>query len=187
MQDIQRVLDFWFRAEDHPDYGKPRPEWFKKDSKFDDTIKQQFLFLFVKAKEGQLLYWTESKNGCLALILLFDQFSRNMFRDTPDAFATDGKALEIARLMISSGFFDELASFQKTFAALPFEHSESLQDQKKSMELFKDFGDENAVNYAERHFDIVEKFGRFPHRNDILGRHSTDDEIAFLSQPNSSF
>ncbi|MEH6476911.1 MAG: DUF924 family protein [Sneathiella sp.] len=187
MDDFQKVLDFWFYPEDHPEYGDTRVEWFKKDPEFDKAVSQKFLFLYVKAKEGQLLHWTENKKGCLALILLFDQFSRNMFRGSAESFATDGKAREIARLVQSSGFFTDLAPFQKTFAALPFEHSEDLQDQEKSMKLFQEFGSKEEILYAERHYEIIAKFGRFPHRNIDLDRPSTEAELKFLSEANSSF
>ncbi|MBL4666609.1 MAG: DUF924 domain-containing protein [Sneathiella sp.] len=187
MHDFQKILNFWFHPEDHPDYGTARVEWFRKDPKFDAEIKQNFLFLYVKAKEGQLLQWTENRQGCLALILLFDQFSRNMFRDSPDAFQTDGKAREIARLVLSNGFFNDYKPLEKTFIVLPLEHSENMPDQKKSVELFKSFGNENEITYAERHYDVIAKFDRFPHRNEVLSRVSSEDEITFLSGPNSSF
>ncbi len=187
MSDIQDILDFWFLPKSHKDYGSPRDEWFQKNDKFDAEIKNRFLSLYQQAKEGKLLQWTETKEGTMALILIFDQFSRNMFRDTPDAFATDGKARDLARHMLAAGHYNNLMDQEKAFAALPFEHSEKLADQKKSVELFKEIGSENYLDYAIKHYDIIKKFGRFPHRNKILRRKSTKEELEFLSQPGSSF
>ncbi|MBL4906650.1 MAG: DUF924 domain-containing protein [Sneathiella sp.] len=187
MYDYQSVLDFWFYPPCHDLYGEKRPEWFTINPEFDKAIIKQFGTDFKRAENGNFLAWTDTKEGCLALILIFDQFSRNMFRETPKAFATDTKARELARYMVRAGFFDELAPFQKNFAALPFEHSEDLAEQIFSVKLFKSFGDDDAILYAVRHHDIIEKFARFPHRNKILGRQSTEDEIEFLKQPNSSF
>lgn len=187
MQEYQNILDFWFLPKNHPSFGSKRMEWFKKDPDFDASIRQNFESIFAQAENGDLLHWADSKDGSLALILLFDQFSRNMFRDTARAFATDGKGREIAHHMISQGFFDALPDFQKTFAALPFEHSEDLEDQELAVRLFKNFGDDEAILYAVRHQDIIKEFGRFPHRNESLNRQSTKEEIEFLKQPNSSF
>jgi len=187
MSDIQDILDFWFLPKSHKDYGTARREWFQKNSEFDAEIKKRFLNLYQQAKAGKLLSWTETKEGTLALILIFDQFSRNMFRDTPEAFATDGKALELARHMLAAGHFKNLMVHEKAFAALPFEHSEKLEDQEKSVELYKEMGSENYLDFAIKHYDIIKKFGRFPHRNKILRRKSTKAELEFLSQPGSSF
>jgi uncharacterized protein (DUF924 family) len=187
MDRIQEILDFWFLPEDHKDYGKPRETWFKKDDGFDAEIRDRFLVDFEKAEAGEYLDWTESARGSLALILLFDQFTRNMFRESPRAFSADGKAREIARHMLSCGFYNELDPVQKQFAALPFEHSEDMEDQKLSLQLFRELGSDELVDYAERHYVIVERFGRFPHRNAQLGRQSTKEEEAFLKEPNSSF
>ncbi len=187
MYEYQPILDFWFLPITHENYGGKRSEWFQKDPEFDREIITRFKLLFDKAENGDLLDWTETKTGSLALILLFDQFSRNMFRDSPKAFSADVKAREIARHMLEKGQFADLEGFQKNFAALPFEHSEKLEDQVFSVELFKSFGDEDALLYAVRHHDIIKKFDRFPHRNKIMGRPSTADEIEFLKQPNSSF
>lgn len=187
MDRIQEILDFWFLPEDHAEYGKPREAWFKKDDGFDAEIREHFLDDFEKAESGAYLDWTESARGSLALILLFDQFTRNMFRDSPRAFDADGKAREIARHMLSRGYYDELSTVQKQFATLPFEHSEDLEDQKLSMQLFEKLGSDELLDYAERHYVIIEKFGRFPHRNEQLGRQNTEEEEAFLKEPNSSF
>ncbi|MFT6558430.1 DUF924 family protein [Sneathiella sp.] len=187
MKRQQEILDFWFLPPAHPDYGKPREEWFSKNEEFDALVRDNFLEDFSKATEGHYLDWTDTDMGCLALILLLDQFSRNMFRDDPKAFSADAKAREIARHMIDRGYFDGLSALHKKFAALPFEHSENLHDQEYSMTLFKAFGGEVDIDYAQRHYDIIKKFGRFPHRNAVLNRQSTDEERAFLKTPGSSF
>lgn len=183
----QEILDFWFLPKDHPDHGKPRSVWFEKSPAFDEEIRARFLNDFEKAAAGELLGWTDTAKGSLALILLFDQFTRNMFRDTARAFSADGKARAIARHMLETGFYDGLSAVEKQFAALPFEHSEDLADQELSLELFRGIGDPEALDYAERHHAIIARFGRFPHRNRALGRATTPEEEAFLKQPNSSF
>lgn len=187
MDRIQEILDFWFLPPDHENYGQPREEWFVKNAEFDAEIRDRFLSDFEKAENGEYLDWTDSARGSLALILLFDQFTRNMFRQSPRAFSADGKAREIARHILSTGFYEELNLVEKQFAALPFEHSENLKDQKLSLKLFGEMGNENLLDYAQRHYAIIEKFGRFPHRNRQLGRQSTPEEEAFLNEPNSSF
>lgn len=187
MTDYTDILDFWFLPPSHPNYGTDRTEWFQKDDAFDAQIKNQFENVYQQATAGELLAWTDHKEGTLALILVFDQFSRNMYRGSPDAFATDGKALELANHMQDRGFFSQLTDFQKTFAALPFEHSEQLADQERSVALFKESASDTQIDYAIKHKEIIEKFGRFPHRNAVLGRDSTPSEIAFLKTPGSSF
>jgi uncharacterized protein (DUF924 family) len=181
------ILDFWFLPKSHPDHGTNRPQWFQKNDDFDAEITARFLQTYEKARKGELLSWCDHKEGTLALILVFDQFPRNMFRGSPKSFETDAKALELARHMMSSGFFDQLQDFEKTFAVLPFEHSEDLDDQLKSVQLFKDFAADLQIEYAHKHKVIIEKFGRFPHRNAVLGRQSTLEEIEFLKTPGSSF
>ncbi len=187
MDQQQEILDFWFLPKDHPEYGQSRDVWFQKDDGFDAEIRDRFLSVFEDGVVGRLLSWTDTKEGSLALIILFDQFSRNMFRGQARAFSADGKAREIARHIIARGFYEEMTDKEKQFAILPFEHSEDLEDQKYSLQLFQAIGDEELIHYARAHLDIIEKFGRFPHRNDILGRESTAEEKAFLETPNSSF
>ncbi|MBO6825943.1 MAG: DUF924 domain-containing protein [Sneathiella sp.] len=187
MKQIRDILDFWFLPTSHPDHGEDRKEWWQKNDDFDNEIKINFLKTFEAAENGELLHWCDTAEGSLALVILLDQFPRNMFRDTPRAFASDGKAREIARHIQKSGYFESYGAKHKCFAALPFEHSENLKDQHQSISLFEKIGDENALDFAHRHLVIIEKFGRFPHRNDILGRKSSEAEIEFLQQPNSSF
>jgi uncharacterized protein (DUF924 family) len=183
----QDILDFWFLPKDHPDHGQNRDVWFQKNEAFDTEIKTRFLSLFEEGASGNLLSWTDTKEGSLALIILFDQFSRNMFRGDARAFSADGKAREIARHILDRGFYEEMTEKEKQFAILPFEHSEDLEDQKFCLKLFQEIGDEELIRYAQAHLDIIEKFGRFPHRNETLGRESTHEEKAFLETPGSSF
>ncbi|MEH6546576.1 MAG: DUF924 family protein [Sneathiella sp.] len=187
MDRVQDVLDFWFLPESHPEFGKTRTEWFTKNLEFDMQIKSLFLPDLEAAAAGYRLVWTETMKGCIASIILFDQFPRNIFRNSKRAFATDRKALEISRHMITSGYFGDLNLVQKQFVILPFEHSENMDDQKQALQLFTDTGNDNLISYAQAHFDIIEKFGRFPHRNKVLERTSTPAEEEFLKQPGSSF
>ncbi|WP_169570198.1 DUF924 family protein [Sneathiella limimaris] len=187
MTSYQEILDFWFLPENHPDHGRERAEWFQKNEEFDRQIKDQFQDVYEKAKQGYLLSWTDHKAGTLALIILFDQFTRNMFRGDKQAFESDGKARELARHMISSGFYEKLSKTEQCFAALPFEHSEDIEDQIYSVSLFEAIGDPVKLDYAIRHKDIIEKFGRFPHRNEALGRKNTPEEEEYLAQPGAGF
>ena len=186
------VLDFWFLPADHAGYGAYRPEWFRKDDAFDAAIRESFgafveVALAEPAGEG-------SDETLLARILLLDQFTRNVFRGTPRAFAGDAQALQIAESLVTAGRDKNLSPWQRWFAYLPFEHSESLLDQERSVALFAALRREmrheafdSAYDYAQRHRDVIVRFGRFPHRNAILGRESTIEEIEFLKQPGSSF
>lgn len=190
---IQAVLEFWFGLPGVDDsYEHRRKFWFGKQPEFDTAIRQQFLRLYEQAAAGELDRWPETPEGRLALILVLDQFSRNMFRDTPQAFATDSKALALAQQGVSAGFDHHLTPLQRIFFYLPFEHSEQLADQIESLKLFDrlriDAPELSDVwDYALRHQAVIKRFGRFPHRNAILGRGSTPEEAAFLQQPGSSF
>lgn len=174
----QAVLDFWFRGEE------PRKEWFQKDPAFDAEIARRFLALHEVAAAGGLADWRRSPGDCLALIILLDQFPRNMFRGTAKAFATDAMALDAAKHAVDTGLDRSMSEVERTFAYLPFEHSENLADQERALELFA--GNPN-FEWARKHWEIVRRFGRFPHRNAILGRESTAAEIEFLKQPGSGF
>lgn len=187
MDRAQAILDFWFLPEGHPDFGITRSEWFTKNPDFDTQLKTLFLSDLKAAAAGYRLNWTESVKGCLALILLFDQFPRNIFREHKRAFETDGKALEISRHLMARGFYGELNLVQKQFVILPFEHSEDMNNQIRSLQLFSETGNDHLISYAQAHYDIIEKFGRFPHRNRLLGRVCTPAEEEFLRQPGSSF
>ncbi|MGD1850665.1 MAG: DUF924 family protein [Cyanophyceae cyanobacterium] len=187
----QDVLDFWFDESDSEIYGKARKEWFIKDSTFDAEIKQNFGPVLNQASVGKLDHWRDKPLSCLALVVILDQFSRNLFRRQPEAFAQDSKALEIAREAIARQFDQNLLPVQRVFFYLPFEHSEAIADQLESLRLFKTLeGDPECgsfVTYAQKHYEVIEKFGRFPHRNVILGRENTAAEEEFLKQPGSAF
>lgn len=186
--DLSRhILDFWFGAPDSADFGKPREAWFKADDAFDAEIRRRFEAALDEAHAGSHDGLAATPEGALALTILLDQFPRNIYRGTPRAFAFDPQALAVARQALAAGHDQAVAPFQRTFLYLPFEHSESLADQERSVALFEALGDENGLDYAVRHRDIIARFGRFPHRNAILGRESTPEELSFLEQPNSSF
>jgi uncharacterized protein (DUF924 family) len=174
----QEVLDFWFRGDE------PRKEWFQKDPAFDAEIVQRFSALQSLAASGELAHWRTSARDCLALIILLDQFPRNMFRGTASAFATDAMALEAAKHAVQAGYDRAMAEVERTFVYLPFEHSEDFVDQERALELFA--GNAN-YEWARRHWEVIRRFGRFPHRNAVLGRESTAAEIEFLKEPGSSF
>jgi len=172
------VLHFWF--------GEHPKDWFVKNPAFDTQIRSRFLALHEEAAAGQLAHWADEAASCLALVIVLDQFPRNMFRGEARAFATDPLALAAARVILERGWNKAMAQAEQLFAFLPFEHSESLADQVLCCELTKDF-DPEQLRYAIRHREIIERFGRFPHRNGILGRESTAAEIEFLKQPGSAF
>lgn len=188
---VEAILNFWFLSPDHPDYGKPQKFWFIKNPEVDAEIKRLFLGDYEQAANGKLDVWRESPQSCLALILLLDQVSRNLFRGTPQAFATDNQALATAQFAVQSGFDRNLLPVQRWFIYLPFEHSEDLQMQSQSVALFEQLKDDqdsaSPIDYAILHYQVIERFGRFPHRNQILGRESTPEEVEFLKQPGSSF
>ena len=187
------VLDFWFLPPDHPGHGAYRPEWFRKDEAFDTVIRERFGAAVEAALSGPAAVDAPDAD-LLATILLLDQFTRNIFRGTPQAFDGDPQALKIAESLVASGRDKNLSPWQRWFAYLPFEHSESLLEQERSAALFTALAREmrheafdSACDYALRHREVIVRFGRFPHRNAILGRESTAAEIEFLEQPGSSF
>lgn len=188
---VTSVLDFWFGAATDSTYGQPRPDWFRKSAAFDDTIRDRFLDIHTQATQNQLTTWQTQPLTCLALLVVLDQFSRNLFRGTPQAFAADPQALIIAKGAIAQGFDQTLLPIQRWFYYLPLEHSEDLADQVQCLGLFEQLrGDPTSastIDYAYRHHEVIKRFGRFPHRNAILGRESTAAELEFLSQPGSSF
>lgn len=187
----QEILDFWFGRTDELDYGIPKDFWFRSTPEFDTLVRNQFFLEYEKAALGQLDDWKSTPESSLALILLLDQFPRNMFRGTPQAFATDWEALTIAHQVIAQGFDQKLLPVQRWFIYCPFEHSENLDHQHKAVDLFMSLSNHpdsaEAIEYAMRHRDIISRFGRFPHRNAILRRPSTADEKEFLKQPESGF
>jgi uncharacterized protein (DUF924 family) len=182
------VLDFWFGREGEPGYGEFREAWFTKDPEFDQRVRDRFEALHEAAAAGELDDWKEEARSCLALVILLDQLPRNMYRGDPRSYATDYKAQETAEHAVDRAFDRELPAFQRMFLYMPFMHSEDLAHQRRSVELFRALGGENdATGYAVRHMEIVERFGRFPHRNEVLGRQTTPEEAEFLTQPGSSF
>ena len=187
------VLDFWFLPPGAPGHGAYRTEWFRKDPAFDAAIRGRFRNDVEAALAGERDDWNAGGEGCLALILLLDQFTRNIFRDTPRAFAGDAKALTLAGGAIADGRDRALSPLRRWFLYLPFMHSESLPVQERCVALFRGLREEGGtafdspLDYAVRHRDVIARFGRFPHRNGILGRPSTREEIEFLSLPGSSF
>ncbi|MEB2843327.1 DUF924 family protein [Rhizobiales bacterium RZME27] len=176
----EQVLNFWF--EELGEQG-----WFQPPEGLDDVIRDRFSGWHREMAQGDLSGFHSSARHRLAAILVLDQFPRNMYRATPLAFATDWLALREARLLVDAGLDRELDVHSRCFSYLPFEHSEDLADQDRSVQLFSDLGDANYLEYAERHRNVVRRFGRFPHRNAYLGRQSTDVEIDYLSQPGSGF
>jgi uncharacterized protein (DUF924 family) len=184
------VLQFWFGD------ARPlaeRPEWFRKSDAFDHEIAERFGPLIDRALRGELTAWPEeSAETALAQVIVLDQFTRNVFRNTPRAFAGDPLALTTARAMLAHGRDVELAPVQRVFIYLPLEHAEDLRLQEESVRLFTQLQAETPdtqgwLDYAQRHRDVIARFGRFPHRNAILGRSSTPEELSFLSQPGSGF
>jgi len=186
----EAILDFWFGAPGTTGYGAERAQWFRKDSAFDETIRTRFGAAIETAIAGGFADWTDDR-GLLARVLLLDQFTRNVYRDTPRAFAGDVLALELARGAVERGVDRGLIPVERWFVYLPFEHAEDVAAQEMGLEQFTRLRDETGFGgplpWAQRHADVIHRFGRFPHRNAILGRASTPEEIAFLSTPGSSF
>lgn len=174
------VLNFWFDPAHHP-------FWFAKSDDFDKKICTEFGVLIDKAGTGELWDWRADSYGRLAEILILDQFTRNIHRGTPDAFKYDPVALILAQEAIAKADFADLPTAFQKFTAMPFMHSESLSVHEMAVEIFKKIGDETTLDFEYQHKAIIEQFGRYPHRNAILGRISTQAELEFLRQPNSSF
>jgi len=179
---VARVLDFWF--------GQGNDElWFKRSEAFDAAVRAALAEDYERAAAGAYDAWVETAQGCLALVLLLDQVPRNLFRDDPRAFATDARALAVARRAVAEGLDRRISSqSQRSFLYLPFEHSERLADQEECCRLMAALdGNPEWAEWAVKHRDVIARFGRFPHRNAVLGRDSSPAEQAFLSQPRSSF
>lgn len=174
------LLRFWFVT-------AGRERWFATDAAFDREIEARFAGLVPEAAAGRLDAWRGDARGALALCLILDQLPRNLWRGTARAFATDAQALQVARDAIAAGFDHGLPPEERLFFYLPFEHSEAMADQDRSVELAANLGDAEWLDYAHRHRAVIRRFGRFPHRNTALGRESTPAELAFLKEPGSSF
>ncbi|AWL12363.1 Mannosyl-oligosaccharide 1,2-alpha-mannosidase [Saliniradius amylolyticus] len=176
----QQVIEFWFN-EIEPS------QWFKKDDSFDALLRRRFSKLHSQAAQCELWRWRKTASGSLAEIIVLDQFSRNMFRDTKAAFDYDALALALAQSAINKGQDIELSPTQRSFMYMPFMHSESAVIHEQALELFTQLGIKDNLDFEIKHKQIIDRFGRYPHRNDTLGRTSTPEEKAFLLQPGSGF
>lgn len=190
MTDYEEVLDYWFG--DGSDAARRQRElWFAGNWRVDAQVRERFLARVEQAERGELAHWQERADACLALVVVLDQFPLMIFRGEARGYADGALALPVARRLVARGFDAAFGPSQRLFAYLPFEHSEDLADQELALELFGRVrhlpGMEMAYDYALRHWEIIKRFGRFPHRNDALGRPSTPAEIEFLKQPGSRF
>lgn len=180
MTTLTTLLHFWFTEID-------RTLWFKKDADFDSLLAERFGALHAQACLAELSDWRDTPQGRLAEIIVLDQFSRNLFRDSPRAFAQDGMALVLAQEAVRCGADAALSAQERVFLYMPYMHSESLAVHETAVELFTRNGIQNNLDFELKHKAIIERFGRYPHRNAVLGRASTPEEIAFLQQPGSAF
>lgn len=180
MKAPEDILAFWF--------GELQPaQWFRPDAALDASIAARFGNTLVALRLVVPAAWTATARGTLAAVIVLDQFPRNIHRGTPGAFASDADALRLASNAIGKGLDLELTEVERQFLYLPYQHAEDLAVQERSLELYRALGNANVLDFATRHRDIIGRFGRFPHRNAILGRASTAEEAAFLQQPGSSF
>ena len=188
---IQQILDFWFGEQGSAEHGAARELWFRKDAAVDAEIRSRFGAAVETALAGGYADWTAMPQGTLARILMLDQFTRNIYRDTAGAFAGDALALQTADAAVARGDDAALIAVERWFLYMPFEHAESLAAQQRSLELFARLRDESGLaaplEWAEKHAAIVRRFGRYPHRNAVLGRESTPEESAFLLEAGSRF
>lgn len=174
------ILTFWFE-EITP------PQWWKKDEALDRLITERFAEIHRRAALCELFEWRKDAHGRLAEVIVLDQFSRNMFRNFPLSFAYDALALALAQEAVAVGADKSLNQAERSFLYMPYMHSESLKIHEIAAELFRNSGNQNSLDFELKHKAIIERFGRYPHRNSILGRISTDEEIEFLKQPGSGF
>ena len=184
------VLDFWFGAPGGPDYGKTRPLWFTKSVATDELLRGRFGRTVESALSGEIDDWAQTPQGVLASIIVLDQFTRNIYRDTPRSFAGDGQALRLASDLVDRNDDRPLTLVARWFAYMPFEHSEFLHDQLESVRLFQQLAKEGLpepLPWAIKHCEVIQRFGRFPHRNSIIGRDSTAEEVEYLKEPGSRF
>ena len=176
----QDFLDFWFSP-------AAEPNWFVKSAEFDALLAEKFTDVLQQAAQGELWTWRETPAGRLAEIIVLDQLSRNLYRNDPRAFAQDGMALVLAQEMIHLKLDQDLNLTERRFLYMPFMHSESKLIHEFALKLFQRLGNEINLSFEKKHKLIIDRFGRYPHRNAILGRNSTPEELTFLTQPNSSF
>lgn len=183
------VLRFWFG--DGADYGKVHKRWFEKDPTFDALVGKRYQKLHREMLDGAHRDWLQTPRPCLARIIVLDQFPRHIYRGSAEAFSSDPLALDAATHLIGQGWDRDMLPVERMFAYLPFQHSESLEEQTRAIALYqplKAFPETaDTDRYATAHRDIIARFGRFPHRNAALGRPSTPEELEFLKQPGSSF
>lgn len=171
--DSNDILTFWF--------SEPVTKmWFNSTPDFDNELRQSYESIYLEAEQGMLDHWMETASGCLALIILLDQFPLNIYRGEKESFAMETRSRDVASYALEQSFDEQLSDSQKAFLYLPFMHSEALQDQERSVELYEQANLGNNLRFARHHRDIIKRFGRFPHRNKILGRHSTDAELEYL-------
>ena len=184
------VLDFWFGAPQSPEYGTERDAWFRKDPAFDSELRARFGAGVDAALAGAYDSWRDPR-PMLARVLLLDQFTRNAYRGTPRSFAGDALALSLARGAVAAGVDQQLLPVERWFLYMPFVHAESMAAQDAAVALFTRLAQETGVEaplpWATRHADVIRRFGRFPHRNEILGRASSPEETQFLASPGSRF
>ncbi|ROS01063.1 uncharacterized protein (DUF924 family) [Sinobacterium caligoides] len=174
------IITFWFEEVEESQY-------WQKDEAFDQLIAQRFSAIHQQASQGELYGWRKSAEGRLAEIIVLDQFSRNIYRDSPQSFSNDALALGLAQEAISLGLDKELSAAMRGFLYLPFMHSESAAIHHLAVALYTELGMKSNLQFELRHKAIIDRFGRYPHRNDVLGRASTAEEVAFLQEPGSSF
>lgn len=174
MTDYQEIIAFWFS-------DRVRPMWFHSTPEFDDEMRERYLGTWCAATVGKLDNWCEHAEGALALVIVLDQFPLHMFRGKAESFSTGAKALEVAADAVASGYDKAVERSHLPFLYMPFMHSEDPADQNRSVELFEAAGLEENSRFARHHRDLIRRFGRFPHRNAILGRASTDEELAYLA------
>jgi uncharacterized protein (DUF924 family) len=170
----QAVIDFWFS-------DKVKPLWFRSTSAFDDALRERFLATWQAAAAGELGAWVQSPEGALALVIVLDQFPLNMFRGQPESFSTEAQSRAVALEAIARGWDRELDRSRLAFLYLPLMHSENLADQDRSVALFEAAGLTDNLRFAKHHRELIRRFGRFPHRNAILGRQSSEEELAYLA------
>ena len=177
---IDAVLNFWF-VENGP------KQWFTHDPDFDAAIRERFTGLVELANKGELSHWRATERGALAEIIILDQFPRNIYRDDARAFGSDSLALEAAGQALQKKMDQALGETERVFLYLPFEHSEAAEDQETSVRLYAALSDDSYLDWAEKHKKVIDRFGRYPHRNAVLGRPSTAEELAFLEEEGSTF
>lgn len=174
MTSYQDIIDFWFAP-------KTQPLWFNSTDDFDLSLREKYFDVYNTAKKSELDSWQHCAHGALALVIILDQFPLNMFRGLPQSFATEAISRDVARQAVSNGLDAQLSVEKKAFLYMPFMHSEDINDQEQSLTLFNQPGLENNFRFAKHHHSIIQQFGRFPHRNKILGRESSEAELNYLN------